>query len=45
MIRIRKKIRNKSQIIKNIRELEIALQDKWNTISKNQLRNYIESMP
>ena len=42
---LERRIRNRLQIIKNIRELEIALQDEWGKISKNQLRNYIESMP
>ena len=32
---LERRIRNRLQIIKNIRELEIALQDKWGKISKN----------
>jgi transposase len=42
---LERKIRNRSENIKNFKELEIALQEEWSKISRNQLMNYIESMP
>ena len=40
-----RRIRNRSENIKNLRKLETALQEKCDKILKNQLMNYIESMP
>jgi hypothetical protein len=42
---LERRIRNRSENIKNLRKLETALQEEWDKISKNQLMNYIESMP
>ena len=40
-----RRIRNRPQVIKNITELETALQEEWSKISMNQIISLIESMP
>ena len=40
-----RQIRKRPQAIKNITELETALQEEWGKISMNQIISLIESMP
>ena len=45
MVRIGKKKRRRPKNIKNINELESALQEEWNNITDDVLIKLIESMP
>ena len=40
-----RRIRNRSPLAKNLKELETALQEEWRKISNTVLMNLIESMP
>ena len=42
---LERRIRNRSTLPKNVRELETALQEEWSQIPNNVLMNLIKSMP